>query len=632
MGGGVVRAAVCALLVVALWAVTRPYEGYVHDAQLYLVQALHRLEPARYAADLFFAYGSQDGYSVSSALYAPLVAALGESRAHLVALVVGYALWLSGLWVLARTIFASGSAAAAAVLAVIALVPIYNPGALHYGESSVSPRLYVEATSFFAIAAICLGRNLAAGVLLVCAFALHPIMTLPTLALVAVLRFRLTVLLAVAAAGLGAVLALAFAGIDPFVRILQRMDAEWFGVVQVRTPAALVQNWILPACLLLVFPVVSCGLVALRGTPMQARLARAVLLLCPALVLTSWLAGEVLMNLLFLNLQLWRGLWLLTLAGNCLVPAAYALLPREGGSRGLFLAAVVVNLCEARFGIAVMPFASAGFALASACTLAAAGGGRWFHSAARIGGSAFAAVATLLFLGEVAAVALQPRLLTVLDVLQRVALVLAGGALLVLAARRGRQIGVVLPVLALGVAVWAGLLADQRTNRMAFLTGAAPVDPAFVAATEGKTVYWEGGLEFLWFRLRQPSYFSCYQAAGSMFFRGTAIEHARRAAVLRRLNTSDFAIEPDAFCPQRADPLFEGPARGAQLADVCRALPELDVLVLRADLPDVPHLRWQPGFDVPASGMPVPPKDARPVYVPGKPRGFYNLYRCADLR
>ena len=116
-----------------------------------------------------------------------------------------------------------------------------------------------------------------------------------------------------------------------------------------------------------------------------------------------------------------------------------------------------------------------------------------------------------------------------------------------------------------------------------------------------------------------------------MFFRDTAMEHARRGEVLRHLNTVDFGTIDDRLCPRRADPAFEGPTSAAQLQYVCRALPELDVLVLRSDLAGVPHLRWQPGFDVPQSGIPTPPPDHDPGYVKGQPRGTFNLYRCTDL-
>lgn len=626
------QVAVCALLVVVLWATTRPYQGFAHDAQLYLVQALHWLDPSGFAADLFFAYGSQDAYSVSSALYAPLVAVAGPSRAHLVALVLGHAFWLAALWFMALVLFGRGDRAMAAVVAVIVMVPIYNSGALQYGELVATPRVPVEALSMAAIAAICMGRGLVAGAILICAFALHPVMTLPTLALVAMMRFRWSVLVVAAVAGLGVVLGLGFAGIDPFMRILERMDPAWFGVVHARTPAAFVPNWILQGLVLSVVPVVSAGLVAVYGGPVPRRLARVVLVLAPTLVLVGWVAGEKFADLLVLNLQLWRSLWLLMLLGNCLVPAAYAILPREGRGRALFLAAVAANVCEARFGFAALPFASAALSIAALCAAAATRGPMRHRGIARVASSGMTALATLLFLGEIAAVALQPHAMSALDVLQRCVLVFVAGALLLAIARH--KVRLTLPVLALvaGTVVWTAAIVDQRNDRMVFLSGNAPVDPAFVAALEGRTVYWEGGPEFLWFRLRQPSYFSCYQAAGAMFFRETAMEHARRAAVLRGLNTADFSTKADDFCPQRADPLYEGPASVLQLQEVCRALPELDALVLRADLPDVPHLRWRPGFDVPASGLPVPPKNERPVYVKGKPVGSLNLYRCDDLR
>jgi hypothetical protein len=68
------------LLLAALWVAARPYFGIVHDARLYMVQALHALQPERFAGDLYFAFGSQDAFTAFSALDAPLIGAMGPSR------------------------------------------------------------------------------------------------------------------------------------------------------------------------------------------------------------------------------------------------------------------------------------------------------------------------------------------------------------------------------------------------------------------------------------------------------------------------------------------------------------------------------------------------------------------------
>lgn len=621
------------VILVTLWVLTRPYEGIVRNAELYLVQALHRLDPARFAGDLFFAFGSQDRYSAVSLLYAPLVEALGPAKAHLAAVLFGQALWLGALWLLVGVLCGRGRLRLAAAMAVVAMVPVYKFAGLGYAESVATPRIFVEALSLAAVACALRGRAGLALVALGIAFPLNPVMALPTVGLVALVWLPFRWVMGLAFAGTGALLALALAGVDPFARALVAMDADWLAVVSARTQSGFSTGRILPTLVLWALPAVALTIVALRGSGGARRLARAVLLLCPALWGTGALFGDVFTNLLVLNLQLWRGMWLWMVVGNCLVPLAFLALPNGGRARALLLAAVAVNVVEARVGLAAFPVGSACLSLSVLSVWGGEGASKaWWRKLAGGAGFALAAVAALLFLAEIAALALQPGVGDRLELFSRIALVLASGGL-GLAVVSGRvSAGWGITVLGCGLLSVSLLLADQRDDRMRFLTGDVPVDPAFAAALAGQTVYWEDGLGFLWLRLRQPSYYSCNQAAGVMFFRDTAMEHARRGEVLRHLNTVDFGMIDDRLCPQRADPAFEGPTSPTQLQDVCRALPELDVLVLRSDLASVPHLRWQPGFDVPQSGIPTPSPDHDPGYVKGQPRGTFNLYRCADLR
>ena len=58
--------AFCLLITAALLFCRLPYRGVRHDAILYLAQALARLNPRWAAGDFYFAFGSQDRYSLIS--------------------------------------------------------------------------------------------------------------------------------------------------------------------------------------------------------------------------------------------------------------------------------------------------------------------------------------------------------------------------------------------------------------------------------------------------------------------------------------------------------------------------------------------------------------------------------------
>ena len=61
------------LALAALWLLGRRYAGITHDATLYVVQGLRRLDPGSFDQDLFFAHGAQDDFTVFPRFYAPLI-------------------------------------------------------------------------------------------------------------------------------------------------------------------------------------------------------------------------------------------------------------------------------------------------------------------------------------------------------------------------------------------------------------------------------------------------------------------------------------------------------------------------------------------------------------------------------
>src|SRR5690242_9345397 len=63
--------------VATMWIATRPYFGIVHDSRFYMLEALHQINPARFASDLYFQFGSQDQFTVFAKLYLPLLPIFG---------------------------------------------------------------------------------------------------------------------------------------------------------------------------------------------------------------------------------------------------------------------------------------------------------------------------------------------------------------------------------------------------------------------------------------------------------------------------------------------------------------------------------------------------------------------------
>ncbi|WP_212523401.1 hypothetical protein [Actibacterium sp. MT2.3-13A] len=624
-GGGAARLAealALGALLVALWLSVRPYQGIAHDARLYMAQALHRLGRAGLEGDLFFQYGSQDSFSAFSPVFAPAVALWGPATAHLVFAVIGQAVWLAALWALARSLFGRGWLGLASMGVAIAMVPNYGWGVLSYGERFVTPRLLAEAITLLALAAALRGRRGAAGGLVCAAGLLHPLMALPGLAAILALtlpRNRWTVL--GGAAALGAVAALAAAGVEPFGRALQVYDEAWLAIVRDRTPHAFVADWSWRGPVLGALPLLILSLNAASGPPRDARLARIVLLVSGGLVLLGWLGGEVLRNVLVMNLQLWRGLWILTLMGNLLAVRTVLRLPAAGRARPCLILAIAANVISAWTGL--LPHASAAMGLAGLLALAVESGkGRALTRWERLAIDLVVAVSAVFLLVTVGVAAVRQGAAEGAAVAVLRPLIALGALGLLLGWRRvsaARPALVALLPLALAFAALG--LADRRTAWTTYVeTGAAP-DPALAALVSGRTTYWEGGLELLWFKLGQPSFYSCTQGAGVMFYRATAFEYARRAGILRLLG-----MQEEGHCARPRPDGGAGPTSAEALASVCRALPELDLVVLSRPVAGLEGALWR----APAPWRPLEGRRGDGG-ADDDPYAFH-LYSCADLR
>jgi hypothetical protein len=105
-------------------------------------------------------------------------------------------------------------------------------------------------------------------------------------------------------------------------------------------------------------------------------------------------------------------------------------------------------------------------------------------------------------------------------------------------------------------------------------------------------LYWEGDPSFVWVKLRKPIFYACEQGSGAMFYRGTAMEFARKSADLRQLDTADFGDNAQLYCPAKMNPAAFGPTASA-VQQVCRRYPALGLLVLNAPVAGLPGRSWR---------------------------------------
>ena len=579
------------LAALAAYLLTRPYMGLYHDSLLYAVQALRHGGATALNDDLFFKYGNQSKFVLFPALQGWLIDVLGFGLAQKLLFVISGAFWTSCLCVLARTMYPLKQQWIVAVILALLLFAGYGNAALSYGEGFVTPRPFAEGFAILALTAVMRGNWLLGFCALLVSFICHPLVGLSVLALWCVLLLGLTpaLLLAVIVGclvlGVGVYLQIA-----PAIWILETHDPVWAELLHKYESLGFMGQWGLVWLKLHALALVGLLLGLRSGDHLIATLSKAVLIAAALCVLVSFIGADLLGNRLIASLQPWRALIWVALIGNLVMLQLLLSSKNSGVTFFLLVAAVIVNVTEHVINITPV-FSSALAVLALIARLTSGSGrlARWFAALLGVAG-------TVVVLGVISMIAIRfdpaaPKVL--------VRLAVAGLVAVAVLVR-----GVAVPV---GVALVACLIAvadfDRRPDNLRFAEESVPLPVDLVETLQNRVVYWENGLEILWLKLRQPQYYSCQQRAGTLFYRGQAIEHERRGTALAALNTHDLTHWPEGSCPAAQDSDASGPKDAATVRAVCAANPDLDWIILNEPVPNLSMQQWS--VPVGASGRDV---------------------------
>jgi len=606
------------LLLVALWLATHPYHGIVHDSRLYTAQALAALYPARFAGDLFLAFGSQDQFTLFTPIYRPFLAALGKARGNMLLLVIVEALWLGGVTYLAGALVADRRARLVGMALVIVL-----PGALllRHGEAFLTPRLPAEALVCVALGLMLRGRLAWAVVAVALAMLVHPLTALSGLALVLLYGApRRPIVWAMAGGMVAAALGLAVGGVDPFVRGLQQFDPEWLAIVRQRDSNCFMTELPVERYFALATMLALAGIALACGDAKARRLVAMMLAITLLSLVVSLVGGDLFHNVLIVDIQLWRATWLLGVIAYLGVGAA--LMRPDGGLTGFgkLLVATAVALSSLSQYFAPLVFVAAPFAaLAGVVAL-----WEWHYEApvpSLLRAVALAGLITALSLGCYGIFVGSTALTISADRTLAPTLALITGILAALwfAVRQTRARTSILIGGALLLA--AGVAWDQRTPWRAFVD-ATPAAPVSLTAllTNPAPMYWDGDMTVPWLLLNRASYYSCEQGAGVLFSRATALQYRHRTGSFRQAQSLDFGAL--SFCPAIAP---KAAPTAADLATLCGHEPGLGNVVLTRDIPGAGGKLWR---------APVQFDDVRTI---GNKRrrlltDRFFVYDCAGLR
>jgi hypothetical protein len=228
-------------------ALFQPYIGVWHDAQLYAVQVLNRLEAGRFNNDLFFLHGSQDSYSLFSLVMAPLARCLGLLPSFFLVYLAGRAVFLFAAARLFRALIPNGRAAVIALIFLaINQVPYGGVSAFHVNERFLTPRLVASGLVLFGLEQMLARRFFTALGLLVAATLLHPLIACGGLLVFAfwyscqVLSPRLLVT-GTLTTGLAAVGVLLYQPLG--LKLFGVMDDQWRDLIMRRSPHCFPMAW-----------------------------------------------------------------------------------------------------------------------------------------------------------------------------------------------------------------------------------------------------------------------------------------------------------------------------------------------------------------------------------------------------
>ncbi|MCP5228352.1 hypothetical protein [Accumulibacter sp.] len=609
---------ILATVAAVAWIATHRYQGIWHDGVLYAGQAIFRLDPTAFSRDLFFAYGSQDGFTVFTGIYALAIAKVGLPTASALLLGMSHVAWIAAAAFLLRELLTGLSFWLGLVLVAVLPATYGSSGIFSYGETFLTARVWAEPPALLAVAFILRGDRVKAISSLVFAAAMHPVIAFPAALFVFFFGFGARQQVVLALFGFLSMVALNLAGIPPFAGLNKVMDPLWLSLSVERSPFVFVNHWT-PSehkeagfLALLLF---GSALVAYPGNRRVWWCALAVFATGIGMALLAVLWPGVLL----IQMQPWRVLWLVRVlavaAGVCLVQTTWLSSPYGRILLGALLVASL-NLENSGFPCAVLLIglivAQHRFALDPRLPL-------WFRRVAwggiilMVGENIFWRImlssvsldfteASLIGLGRT------DRLFIVnkeFGWFITPALFLGVWALMRHRPVVTRWLLVLTSLLFIWVALhWQRSIRYQAEEDHLRETGFAELTRII---QPHHLTYWEGGHPYLWFILRRGSYASFHQAAGLIFSRETAIESYRRLSRLRKLGVADSRFS---WLPTPTDESPEMAASLDGLIHVCHD-PILDFVVLAERV---------------AGTTPVK------TFSLSSFAGEFHLYACAPLR
>jgi len=529
-----------------VWALHHGYAGIIHDARLYTFQAFAMREPAL-ANDVYLRFGSQDRFTLFSPIYATVMGWLGiDGAAALLTLAFQVAFFVAAAVLARRLMPAPYAWIGMALLCAL-------PG--HYGadtifavaEPFVTPRLAAEAAVLFGLAAYLDQRYWLAGVHMLVALALHPLMASAGFAIVLFMPngHRLAYPRALAAAAVLSAMVVAALGL---AGAQVRFDPDWISLLRDGIPYLFPSEWDLADWAKNSLPLTTLLIGALALNPSAARsLCRSAVIIAIVGITATFVLGELLQLVLAIQTQPWRWLWLSHVLALLLAPLiAQRLWSGSALSKASLLLLAAAWLLRGEWYVLPVGAMAIAAAAAAKTRIDRANAGRLalFGAALLLVFALFHQIATsILFAIAVPDQSNAPHTIRWVRALDRTGLFTTCAFVLVLVlfrSLRSRQaqlaisalcILLIAPLAPAAVREWNAKAFDEHT-RAAFASWRAHIP-------EDTEVLWFDNPLDAWLILERRSYVSGLQMLSGVFSRPAAMEMKRRTHAIEAFLAGD---------------------------------------------------------------------------------------------
>jgi hypothetical protein len=599
-----------ALMVLALWLLTRGYQGFAGDAQLYAFQALARIHPTL-SMDLYLQNASQDGYTLFSSFYAWFIGWTGlETAARLLTLF--FTVWLIATsWNLAAAITNRGAAWLAIAFLAMAGGDYGAAGVFHISEQFLTARLPAEALIITALA-FYIRRNRGLGLsIAIAALFVHPLIALPGVLLLICAWLPVRMSLIGATSGVLAVLIIALisTGLPATAAAFTVMDADWLDVVRERSQFLFLQLWSVRDWDINLRPLLYLAFIAIATENRRMRLiCIAGFLVGISGLAVAWVASMIGPVAVLLQGQSWRWIWIACFISILMLPATILRVWRDEKCGPLCAVLLTGGWLVSGLG-------------GTACLLLALLS--WLMRR-RIGNRAvpylrlMAAMAGITVLACVSNNSLEPGKMVLAQVRTNLGLKVSAAALFGLLwwwvrVSRTLWVSMIVSAATLMSLLWIVPASFMQARTLVSNSEIAEFSDWSDAIPPTSTVLIAPARDvgsFVWFTLLRPNYLALDQSSGVVFSRATALEIRRRSEMLLPLTDPTWkilsGIRRSASKPKDNSPTR--PLTAQALIQVCRD-PQLGFVVSPQNV----------GFDPKRHTKNGPWKD-------------WNLYDCRIVR